>query len=174
MIKKIVSVLLVMLATVGATAQTEQELKDLAMAQAQLTCQATVDEDYETVLKFTLPAVIELLGGMDMALITVGDMMSSMSENGTTVVSSKATELVAFGQEEGEYRCVIQNKIDIKTPGGIIKATNYIVGIFDQDASQWHFIEAAQLKNPQMKAMVLPDFETKLNIPENTQEIVKE
>lgn len=172
MIKQLFSFLLIAFVSSVSYGQTEQELKDLALAQAQITCDATVSKDYKTVISYTLPAIVDLLGGEVTAVETIQGAMESMNQGGTFIVSSEATALTAFGQENSEYRCIVENKIEIKMPGQTIKSTNYMLGIYNEEARTWHYIEASQLKNPQMKQMVLPDFETALNIPDNTQEVI--
>jgi len=170
--KYILGFLLFAVATTTVSAQTEQELKDLALAQATITSSATVNGDMSTVLDFTFPGVLELMGGKEAALTTVNEAMAGMKQGGMSFQSSEVTGLVGFAQEEDEYRCIIENKVVIDSPEQQIKSTSYMLGIYSQEAKQWYFMEAAQLKNEALREMVIPGFKTSLVIPDDVREFV--
>ncbi|MEP2936544.1 MAG: hypothetical protein ABJM06_10930 [Gilvibacter sp.] len=170
MIKYVLSLLLCVTATTGINAQTEQELKDLAMAQAKITSDATVAGDFSTVLDYTLPTVLDMMGGKDGALETVTTAMDGMKQQGFEITKSEVVEMVGFAEEEGEYRCVIQNNVVLNHPDYTINSTSYIFGVYNPEASQWYFIEGSQLKNEALAQMVIPGFKTALEIPDDVRE----
>lgn len=167
MIKYFLGLLFLVAAATGVNAQTEQELKDLAMAQAKITSDATVAGDFSTVLDYTLPSVLDMMGGKEAALSTISTAMAGMKEQGFEITKSEVKKMVGFAQEEGQYRCVIENYVVLDHPDYAVNSTSYIFGVYDEEASQWYFIEGAQLKNDALAQMVIPGFKTSLNIPDD-------
>jgi hypothetical protein len=47
-----------------------------------------------------------------------------------------------------------------------------MLGIYSQEANQWYFMEAAQLKNVELREMVIPGFTTALVIPDDIREFI--
>lgn len=173
MIKNILLFLLFAGITLPALSQTEDELKALAIAQARITSDATVAKDYKTVLNYTLPAVLELMGGKDAALQSINSAMAGMEENGFKVVKSEVVKMVGFAFEQDQYRCVIENNILVRmNQESSVESTSYIIGMYDQGAGQWHFIEAGEFKNKALMEQVLPGFETQLNIPDDIRKVI--
>ncbi len=173
MIKYILGFLLFVAVVPISNAQTEQELKDLAMAQAKITSDATIAGDYDTVLNYTLPGVLELMGGKEAALVIVAEAMNGLKEQGLSFESSEVTAIIDFAREEEQYRCVVENKVVIKGETSSILSTSYLFGIYDDAISQWYFVEAAQLKNAALLDMILPGFKTELEIPDDVRKTVQ-
>ena len=172
MIKYFLGLLLIVSAVSGVNAQTEQELKDLAMAQAKITSDATVAGDFSTVLDYTLPTVLDMMGGKEAAVKTVNEAMAGMKNQGMAITKSEVKEMIGFAQEDGQYRCVIKNYVVLDAPSYAVNSTSYIFGVYDSDASQWYFVEGAQLKNDALAQMVIPGFKTSLTIPDDIRETV--
>lgn len=172
MIKYFLSLLLLVVAATNLNAQTEQELKDLALAQAKITSDATVAGDYSVVLSYTFPQVLDMMGGKDAALETVTTAMDGMKQQGFSITKSEVKELVGFAQEDEQYRCVIKNYIVLNHTDYVINSTSYIFGVYDADAAQWFFIEGSQLKNAALAQEVIPGFKTALNIPDDVRETI--
>jgi len=51
--------------------------------------------------------------------------------------------------------------------GQRISSKTYLLGIYNEDDKLWYFLEAKQLKNKALIDQVLPDFKTRLNIPDD-------
>ena len=174
MIKKIIILFVCIGFAVPAQSQTEDELKALAMAQARITSNATVAEDYSTVLDYTLPAVLELMGGKQAALAGVETAMADIKSEGFSITSSEVTKIVGFAFESNEYRAILENHIVLNMGNGTsIDSTSYIFGFYNQEAAQWYFIEAAEFKSPILMEQVLPGFETQLVIPDDVRKVIQ-
>lgn len=155
-------------------AQTQDELKALALAQAKITSNATVAEDYETVFNYTLPAVLDLMGGRTQALALTKDAMNSMKEQGMKITKSEVLKMVGFAFEQEEYRCVIENNIVVKmSDSQSMDSISYTFGIYSAEDAQWYFIEAAEMKNKALMNAVLPDLKTELVIPDDVRKMVQ-
>lgn len=162
------SVLLLLLLNLGFTtsAQTEDELKALAIAQAKIACEATENSDYETLFDYTMPEVLELMGGRESALGMMAETMKNMESQGFSITSSEVVEMTGFAYEQDQYRCVIKNKVVVKmNPEQSAQAISHMFGIYDPKLNRWYFIEGTQLNNEAVMGMILPDFSTALNVP---------
>lgn len=147
------------------TAQTEDELKALAMEGARICGQATVDGDFATLMDYTVPTIVELMGGKNTALSSIKAQMKTMENDGFEIVSSEVLKLTGFAFEQNEYRCIIKNRITMNTPKGGLESTSYLFGFYDETAGQWYFTEAKRLKDPSVMEQVFPGMKTSLVIP---------
>ena len=162
------SILLLLFLVLGFTtsAQTEDELKALAIYQAKIACEATENSDYETLFDYTMPEVLELMGGRQNALTMMRDTMKNMESNGVSITSSEVIEMTGFAFEQDQYRCVIKNKVVVRmSPEQSTQSISHMFGIYNPELNRWYFIEGAQLNNEAVIGMILPDLKTALNIP---------
>lgn len=156
-----------------ATAQTEDELKALAIAQAKIACEATENSDYETLFDYTMPEVLELMGGRESALGMMAETMKSMESQGVSITSSEVIEMTGFAYEQDQYRCVIKNKVVVKmSPEQSTQSISHMFGVYNSDLNRWYFIEGAQINNQALIGMILPDLKTSLNIPPDERSMI--
>ena len=150
-----------------AFAQDKDELKAQAIKEAKIASQATLDEDFKTVVEYTYPEVLKLMGGKEKAVAFIKSSFDALRED--DFVFEKADVLSASDVifEDDEYRCYIENFNQMVIGNMRVKSKSYLLGIYDDNVKHWYFLEAKQLKNQQMVDMVLPNFETSLNIPED-------
>ncbi|MBC3845765.1 hypothetical protein H8K90_05200 [Winogradskyella echinorum] len=154
---------LIMALSISAFAQTKED----ALKDATTTSKATLKMDFKTVLKHTLPKVVELMGGEDAALTLLKNTFDGMKTQGFVFEKADVNGVSEIVEEQGQYRCVIEGFNQMKMSGQRIKSKSYLLGIYNDVDKYWWFIEAKQLKNEAMLDMVLPNFETSLNIPED-------
>ena len=175
MIKKFIIVLVGLVITSTSLSQTVDELKALALAQAKITADATVNQDFNTVLDYTLPSVLDLMGGKEAAVKGVEQAMAEMKQQGIVILTSEIVKMVGFAFEEGEYRCVIETHIVVQTgPDSGIDSQSYIFGIYNEAAGKWYFIEGGEFKTPALIQQVLPNFKTELVIPDDVRSPMKQ
>ncbi|WP_406685303.1 hypothetical protein N1F78_06150 [Seonamhaeicola sp. MEBiC1930] len=161
--------LVILLLISGITfAQTKEELKESALRDAKITSEATLKYDFETVFKHTYPSILELMGGKEAGIElmkkTFDDMKTSQG-----FVFEKADIISVSGIvfEQDQYRCYIEGFNQMKINNMRVKAKSYMLGIYSLENEIWYFLEAKQLKNPAMADMILPDFTTSLEIPDD-------
>ncbi|MBC2843888.1 hypothetical protein [Winogradskyella flava] len=155
--------LLTILIGVSAYSQTKED----AFSDAEITAKATLEMEFETVIKHTLPAVVDLMGGKDAAINMIKGMFDSMKTQGFVFEKADVVSVSDVVEEQGQYRCVVENFNQMKMADQRIKSKSYLLGIYNDTDNYWWFIEAKQLKNQMMIDQVLPDFETSLDIPED-------
>lgn len=149
--------------SVGVFSQTKED----ALSDAKLTSKATLEMDFETVLKHTLPKVIDMMGGEEAALTLLNSTFDSMKSQGFVFEKADIISVSEIVEEQGQFRCVIEGYNQMKMASQRIKSKSYLLGVYNEADKFWWFIEAKQLKNKAMLDMVLPDFETSLDIPDD-------
>ncbi|MDP5082351.1 MAG: hypothetical protein NWP87_06825 [Winogradskyella sp.] len=147
------------------------QTKESALMDAKTTSKATLSLDFETLLHHTLPKVVDLMGGKDAALTLLKSSFSSMKTQGFVFEKADILSASEVVKEQGQYRCIIEGYNQMKMSSQRIKSKSYLLGIYNEADKFWWFIEAKQLKNKDMLDQVLPNFETRLEIPEDDVEV---
>ncbi|OIQ31077.1 MAG: hypothetical protein BM564_02360 [Bacteroidetes bacterium MedPE-SWsnd-G2] len=166
----------ILVSTQLSFAQSDKANKETALEEAKLVAAATIMKDYGTVMDYTIPAVVELMGGRASAIELISSAMAGMETQGLVFEKAEILEVLEVKTEQDQLRCVIKGRNQMKMDNERIISESYLLGIFDETVNHWYFIEARQLKNTDLIQQVIPGFETTLNIPEDVQttEIIKE
>ncbi|WP_299121287.1 hypothetical protein [uncultured Winogradskyella sp.] len=143
------------------------QTKEDALSDAKITSKATLEMDFKTVLKHTLPKVVNMMGGEEAALTLLKSTFDTMKTQGFVFEKADIISVSEIVEEQGQYRCVIEGYNQMKMASQRIKSKSYLLGIYNETDGYWWFVEAKQLKNKAMLDMVLPDFETNLDIPDD-------
>ena len=165
-LKKIVLLVLVTFSVSVFSQNKEDALKD-----AKITSKATLEMDFKTVLKHTLPKVVDMMGGEEAALTLLKSTFDTMKTQGFVFEKADINGVSEIVEEQGQYRRVIGGYNQMKMAGQRIKSKSYLLGIYNDTDKFWWFVEAKQLKNKAMVDLVLPNFETKLEIPDDDVEV---
>ena len=160
--KKLALIIVLLCANLGF-AQTKED----ALTDAKITSEATLKEDYKTVFKYTLPSVIKLMGGEEAGLKILEDTFSQMKTQGFVFEKAEVIAVSDIVFEQDQHRCVVEGFNQMVMSNMRIKSKSYLLGIYNEDAKHWYFIEAKQIKNKALLDMILPNFETSLTIPED-------
>jgi len=153
--------------------QSTDLLKQRALRDAKIAAEATLNADYNLLLKHTYPPIIEMMGGIENALSTIQAAMSSMKDQGMVFEKAEVVSISTIVNDNGEFRCYVEGNNQIKMPGIRIKSKSFLLGIYDKEKAIWYFLEAEKLKNKTLTDRILPNFKTALVIPEDTVETEK-
>ncbi|TXG37192.1 hypothetical protein [Seonamhaeicola maritimus] len=165
---KLFKTLVILLMISGISyAQTTEASKEGALRDAKTTSEATLKMDFETVLKYTYPPVLGLMGGKEKAIELLTTTFDTMKEQGFVFEKADVVAVSDVVFEQDQYRCYVEGYNQMTMSGMRIKSKSYLLGIYNAENKIWNFIEAKQLKNPALKDMVLPDFITALEIPDD-------
>lgn len=141
--------------------------KESALRDAKITSEATLKMDFETVLKYTHPEVVKIMGGKIKAVDFLKSTFSNMETQGFTFEKADVINVSDIIYEQNQHRCYIEGFNQMTMSGMRIKSKSFLLGIYNDSDKIWQFVEAKQLKNQQMVDMVLPNFETSLKIPDD-------
>ncbi|HEY3405787.1 MAG TPA: hypothetical protein VGK59_20525 [Ohtaekwangia sp.] len=133
--------------------------------QAEATAKALIEDDYETLLKFTYPKVIELVGGRDQMISLIKKGKIEMKEQGITfeqVTIGEPTPIVTAGNE---IHCLIPQTILMKVPNGKVRSESHLLAVSQNSGEHWFFIDTVKLNKDNIK-MVVPNFNEALQLPD--------
>ena len=161
--KYVITVILLLLFISNSEAQ---QHKDKIKRTAQILLDATIEEDYSTVLDYSYPKLIALQGGKDSVLNMIKDGFKKMKAEGRELVIVKGS----LGDPGDEVKignslyCVIPEMLTLMINKNYYKTTGSLIGISSDSGKNWVFVDAAGLDG--LKTLV-PDID-KLNIPPST------
>jgi len=154
------------------SAQNETELKDLALTSAKASSKALLDSDYETIIKYTHPNIVQASGGKDKMVSLLESVMNNAKNMGVNIEKSEVGKLLSFTNEQGQYRCLVENYlvISMQTQKKRIHRKSSLFGFYDAEIKQWHFVEADKLNTVPANTF-FPDFKTSIRIPIDEQNV---
>lgn len=164
---------ILLLAIIAASTLAFSQTKESALKDATATTKANLDMDFDTVIKHTLPAVLEMMGGKDAALQVLKSTMEGAKAQGLVFEKSEIVNVSELTKEQGQLRCVVEGYTQMTMSGQRVKSKNYYIGIYNEVDKHWWFVEAKQLKNKVLANNILPNFETSLEIPEDDVQVEK-
>lgn len=170
MIKKLTFVILLFCGT-QVFSQDMATLKKEALRDAQAACEATLKEDFKTLLTFTHPNILEAAGGTEVMEEYLKATFDNMKKNGFAFEKAETKSVSDVVKEQGEYRCYVENYNQMKMNDKRILSTSYMIGFYNEEAKRWTFVEAKEMKNAGSVIAYFPDFKTEMDIPENTMKV---
>jgi len=154
-----------------ATAQSDDELKALALSDAKATAKAMLDSDFETIAKYTHPNIAAVVGGKDKMVAMLEQSFGGMKEAGISVDESSVGKLISFKKEDGEYHCLIENYLvmTMQLQKKRVSKKSTLFGFYHPEEKQWTFVEANKLGEG--SSQFFPDFKTSIEIPDDQQTV---
>ena len=143
---------------------------DVIKKQAELTAKALLNDDYETLIKFTYPKVIELVGGRDKMISLIKKGKIEMGQQGISfdkVIIGKPSKTVIAGDE---IHCLVPQTVYMKVPKGKLKSETQLLAVSRDNGSNWFFIDAVSLTKDNIKR-VLPNYNFDLVLPTKSEPI---
>ncbi|WP_046755277.1 hypothetical protein [Kordia jejudonensis] len=167
MIKKITFLLFVFCATSTMYAQDMDAMKKSAMRDAQAACDATLKEDFKTLLTYTHPNILKAAGGAEVMEEYLISTFNQMKAGGFAYQVAETKAVSDIVKEQGEYRCYVENYNVMTMNDKRIISTSYMLGFYNETTKKWSFVEAKEMKPNGTIISYFPDFKTSLKIPEN-------
>ncbi len=158
---------LVLFVSIATSLSVVSQTKADALKDAKITSTATLEMDYKTVLKHTLPSVLDMMGGKDAALKVIEATFEGMKAQGFVFEKADIIGVSEIVKEQGQFRCVVEGYNQMVMSNQRISSKSYLLGIYNETDNYWWFIEAKQLQNDALTQQILPDFKTSLEIPED-------
>ncbi|WP_420571211.1 hypothetical protein [Kordia sp.] len=168
--KKITFLLFIFCAT-QVFSQNTETLKKEALRDAQAACNATLKEDFKTLLTFTHPNILKAAGGAEVMEEYLKTTFNQMKANGFAYEVAETKAVSDVVKEQGEYRCYVENYNVMKMNDKRITSTSYMLGFYNETNKKWTFVEAKEMKATGSVIAYFPEFKTSLKIPENTMEM---
>lgn len=128
-------------------------------------------KDYNTILDYTYPKIIEIGGGKNKLYSSMKSAYDKMEKDGFFFEDEILGEPQKIFIAGKELHCIVPKNEIMKTPKGRIKATYYLLAVSKDNGRKWFFIESHML-NDKNKKLIFPNFNSELKIPKNSQPIL--
>lgn len=155
----------------GLSAQTPIEIDIQAAAQAYFN--AKLCEDYETLLGFTYPDVIEKAGGPEnvkKALVLIHDTHSKKGMLLQKYTIKPPLQLTKTGEET---HAILPVTTVSKVPGGKVTSDVHIIAVGTENNNRWYIIETTSLDDGNV-SKVLASWDNSMMLPFKKAPIFKE
>ncbi|HZI17105.1 MAG TPA: hypothetical protein VEY09_00785 [Pyrinomonadaceae bacterium] len=137
-----------------------------ATAQANESGRAFAEGDFEKLLDYTYPRVIELGGGRKKLLADLKAETGKMREDGFEFVSyeaGEAGELVQLADPK-LTAVILPAVLKMRAGGRVFRQPSYLVGVSTDGGRRWTFISGSSLDAARLK-LVLPEAGDRLKLP---------
>ncbi|MBQ4820040.1 NTF2-like N-terminal transpeptidase domain-containing protein [Aquimarina sp. MMG016] len=159
--------LLILLLVSGSIfSQNVKELKKSALRDAKAISNASIKEDYETLIKHTHPNIIKEYGDRQLKA-AIEDLYRGWKAQKIKIVSSKVDEIADIKKEKREYRCLVKNTVRMNFNGRKVTLKSSLFGFYDKKKELWYFVESDKLLNDDETQKIFKNFKTEIQIPED-------
>lgn len=158
---------LVMLISIS---QAQNNISSVIKAQAKKMEEALMKEDYKTFVQFSLPALVDSMGGVDEMTEITKSGMEEMDKNGFTIIAVTFGNPSEICQTKKSWQCTLPQNIILKATEGKVVNNSTLVGVSYDKGKNWHFIDAAGKSREQIK-LLIPELCERIRIPEAKQPV---
>lgn len=129
--------------------------------------QSFVKKDYKTLIKYTHPKIMQLMGGREKMIGIIKNQLESAEKQGITFADAKfgePSELYTVGKE---LQCTIVQSLELKAPNGKLIANATLIGFSQDGGKNWVFLDPSQ--GLDKLRTILPNISNKIVIPAKEQ-----
>lgn len=148
--------------------QSLRKLEKSALKDAEVVSQASLQRDYNLILKHTHPKIIKAYGKDDL-ISAMEDIYRTMQAQQIKILSSEVDKVTEVKEEKNQYRCLVKNLIKMDFNGRKVTLKSSLFGFYDKKKGYWYFIESNKLLNDEDTQRLFPDFKTSIEIPADEQ-----
>jgi hypothetical protein len=120
--------------------------------------------DLVTVLGFTYPGLLRLMGGRAQMLIVLEQGAAAMKDQGYRFRTAKVGEPLQIVTAGRELHAVLPLGQVLEAPGGELHVDGYLIGISSDKGKTWTFVEAGKIDATKARQM-FPAYNPELRIP---------
>ncbi|WP_143960576.1 hypothetical protein [Litoribacter populi] len=150
-------------------AQSSEEVWEAAQQYAL----ANLNEDYELLLDFTYPQVIEQAGGREAykkVLLQLNEIQKNRGMSLSDFIIKEPIDKVKAGDE---WHIIVPYQSVTKVKGGRLTTENTLIAVATEGRSKWYFVETASLTERNLNK-VLPQWNNTLILPYKKAPVFKE
>lgn len=155
----------------AAFAQTDDRSSEIRKG-ASTVGAALIAGNYGIVLDLTYPAIVEIMGGREQALVEIEKQMNSIREKGVSLTSFSAGDPSEIKTGGSELFAAIPTRLEMKAPQAKLVANSYLVAISSDQGKSWFYADGSNL-TPELMKTVFPKFPKELKLPEKSNSVEK-
>ena len=161
--------LVALVATSAKTIEAAETKADPRVARVQKDVQELIrglyHGDIESILSFTHPAIIEMMGGSEAARATVAEMVQPISRLGMKIESFSFPRAPVFLQGGGRSFVIVPTLMVIAAQGQRVESFNFQLGILEPGSDHWTYVEGSRI-NKENVQQLFPGFPSNYEFPE--------
>ena len=137
---KIYLILIIQLINSNLNAQIDTtKVLDIAFQKMNLISKATIEGDYEKVIDYTHPKIVEMTGGRENLLTTI----KQIFEGDLKIESYKSEIPEELIITDSTYQCAIKSRMDLNISGNTYYIIGYTIGVSYDTGESWTFISVS-------------------------------
>ena len=133
---------------------------------------AMLSGDYKAVVDLTYPAIVDLLGGREKALVTVEEQMKAIKEHGISISSFTVSDPSEIKTGGAELFAAMPAVMEMKAPQKKITVKTFLIAISRDQGKSWSFADGTNL-TPELMKTIFPKFPPELKLPEKSDLVEK-
>jgi hypothetical protein len=122
--------------------------------------------DYKTLLKYTHPKIIKMMGGNEKASATLKQTMTQLKQQGFQFDKITIGKVVQTIKSQKDIQSIVPQILDLKFGTKTIHSNSYLFSISYDDGKNWYFLDTGTTQEAELRKM-FPEISTKLVIPKS-------
>jgi hypothetical protein len=143
-----------------------QEYLTTLNSQANKMVSAVIKGDYVTLLKYTHPKVITMMGGREKANTILKQGMEKLKTSGATFEKAAIGKPQQVMVSKSNIQCLVPQISDITVMGTKIHSVSYLFCITYNAGKDWYFLDTGNSNEDKVRKMI-PEMNAKLVIPKS-------
>jgi hypothetical protein len=154
------------LALFGGRADTFQLSSEAARVQqdVQVIVDAMYDGDVDTIIRYTHPAVIAMMGGMDATRKRLEHFTVTFKSTGIRLESLTFPKPPEFLEGGGRRFVVVPTLSIVSGNGQRVESLNFQFGVLEPNATEWTYIEGSRVRKEMVQSL-FPGFPATYEFP---------
>jgi ketosteroid isomerase-like protein len=144
----------------GAT----NDLRQTVWQEAQKCADALVAGDYDTMIAYTHPKIVEIMGGKEVMMDALKRGAKAMAAQGVAIEKVAMSVPDEPKTSDGVMYTLVTETLTVKSPDGKTIRESTMVALSRDAGKKWMFIDADSLNDPNMK-VALPELVGKISPP---------
>jgi len=171
--RKIILFVAAILLSVCTYAQDDAALTKAMLEQANEMGKKFIAKDYTGFLKYSHPAVIKVMGGVEKMTTATITELQAIEKEGVKFISIKFGVPSKIIRANNELQCTLPEAIEMRVPNGKLTTTTTMIAVSQDKGKNWYFIDTSgnNLGNMQL---LLPTLSDDLYVPMPTDPIFEE
>jgi len=150
------------------TLSAQKDINTIIQSQAEKVVKSVFEAEYDTLIKYTHPNVIEFSGGKDVMLKAIKKQMADFESQNVTIDKVEIGDEIIAQRYGKEYHALVPKTIIMTIQGQTLITEGYLFGFSNTEGNDWTFVEADKLKS-EAAERIFPNFKTNITIPDKGQ-----
>lgn len=120
--------------------------------------------DVDTVLRYTHPVIVKMIGGDDAARQGIQKAIGQFTELDMRIESFEFPMEPTFIENKGSRFAIVPTLLVVSANGQRVESSNFQLGVFDNITKHWHYVEGSRVNQKNLQTL-FPDFPEDFEFP---------